>query len=138
MPLDAAQQAADRQVRVYTIGFGTSNPGQMVCSPEQVGSDSFRGGGGFGGFGNFGGGGGGNFRRFLIIDEETLQGIADMTGGAYFRAENAEQLLNVFLELPTQIILQKEALEMSVIFSALGTIFATIGVVLSLLWNRFP
>ena len=27
LPLDAAQQAADRGVRVYTIGFGTANPG---------------------------------------------------------------------------------------------------------------
>ncbi len=47
LPLDAAQQAADRQVRVYTIGFGTTEPGEMVCTQQQLGSDVF--GGGFGG-----------------------------------------------------------------------------------------
>jgi Ca-activated chloride channel family protein len=79
-PLDAAQQAADRQVRVYTIGFGTTEPIEMVCSQRQLGSDIFGGsvGGGGGGFG----GGGGNFRRFLVIDEPTLQGVAEITGGS--------------------------------------------------------
>ncbi|MFQ5421573.1 MAG: hypothetical protein ACE5EY_14560, partial [Anaerolineae bacterium] len=107
------------------------------------GSDAFGGrfGGGFGG-GGFGGGGfgggGGGFRRFLIIDEPTLQAVAAATGGAYFRAENADQLLEVFLDLPTQIILQKETRELSVVFSTLGGIFAGVALALSLMWNRFP
>lgn len=138
-PLDAAQQAADRQVRVYTIGFGTDEIPEMVCSQAQLGGDLFGGGFGGGGFGGgFGGGGGGNFRRFLVIDEETLQGVADMTGGEYFRAESADQLLEVFQDLPTQIILQKEALEISVFFAALGAILVTAAVFLSLKWHRYP
>jgi Ca-activated chloride channel family protein len=52
-PIDAAQQAADRQVRVFTVDFGTTVPGPMVCTPQQLSSDVL-GGGGFG----FGGGGG--------------------------------------------------------------------------------
>ena len=138
-PLDAAQKAVDRRVRIYTIGFGTDDPGQMVCSPEQTGSDSF--GRGFRGGGGFSGGGGGGFggwRRFVVIDEETLQGVADMTGGEYFRAENADQLLDIFLNLPTRIALQEETLEISVFFLALGTIFAMMAITLSLLWHRFP
>jgi len=144
LPLAAAQQAADRQVRVYTIGFGTTEPQQMVCTPEQLGSDAFNGrfggggGGNFGGGGFGGGGGGGNFRRFLILDEPTLQGMADLTGGEYYRAENAEQLYEVFVDLPTEFVLQKERLEISVIFSILAAIFATIAVALSLMWHRFP
>lgn len=139
LPLDAVQQAADRQVRVYTIGFGTSNPGDMVCTQQQLGSDIFGGGFGSGRFGGgFGGGGGGNFRRFLVIDEPTLQAMADMTGGAYYRAENADQLLDVFLDLPNQVVLQKESLEISVLFSALGVVLIMIAVGLSLKWNRFP
>lgn len=136
-PLDAAQQAADRRVRVYTIGFGTSEPGPMVCAPQQLGPGNF--GDGFsGGFGGGFAGGGGNFRRFLVIDEPTLQAVADLTGGAYFRAENADQLLDVFLNLPTQITLQKQTLEISVLFSTLAAIFVTLAVGLSLTWNRFP
>ena len=136
-PLDAAQQAADRRVRIYTIGFGTLEPGQMVCTQQQMGSDIFSGGFGGRGFGG-GGFGGGGFRRFLVIDESTLQAVAELTGGAYFRAESADQLLEIFLDLPTQIILQKETIEISVIFSAVGAILAGIAVALSLRWNRFP
>lgn len=135
-PLDAAQQAADRHVRVYTIGFGSQNPQQLVCTPEQLGGDVFNGfGGGFGG-GSFGGGG--NFRRFLVLDEDTLQSMADITGGAYYRAENAEQLYDVFVNLPNEIVLQKERLEISVAFSILGALVAVIAIVLSVIWYRFP
>lgn len=138
-PLDAAEIAADRQVRVYTIGFGTTDPEQMVCTPAQLGSDAFGGsfgGGGFGGPSSFGGGGG--FRRFLLLDEDTLRGMADMTGGEYYRAENAEQLYDVFLDLPNELVLQKEFLEISAFFAVLGAVFMTLAFVLSLLWYRFP
>ena len=135
-PLDAAQQAADRRVRVYTIGFGTTEPGPMVCSQQQLGTDALEGG--FRG-GGFGGGGGGNFRRFLLLDESTLQAVADLTGGSYFRAESADQLLDIFLSLPTKIVLQKETTEISVIFSTLGAILVMVAVSLSLLWfGRLP
>ena len=136
-PLDVAEQAAGRQVRLYTIGFGTTEYSEMVCTQEQLGSDSFSGG--FGGsFGGGFGGGGRDFSRFLFIDEPTLQAMADVTGGSYFRAENADQLYEVFNDLPTQIVLQKETREISVVFVALGAIFVAAAVTLSLLWNRFP
>jgi len=143
LPVDAAEQAVDRQVRIYTIGFGTTEYSQMVCTREQLGSDAFgpgsgRGfGGGFGGFGRFGGGEG-DFRRYLLIDEPTLQAVADMTGGSYFRAENADQLYEVFRDLPTQITLQKQTTEISVLFSTLGALFTLVAVALSFTWNRFP
>jgi len=142
-PLQAAAYAADRRVRVYTIGFGTTNPGAMVCSRTQLGSDVFGNqfGGGFGGGfdGNFGGGGfGGGIRRFLLIDEPTLQAIADTTGGEYYRAEDAKQLLDVFLNLPTKIVLQEEHLEISVFFAIFGAILGSAAVGLSLWWNRYP
>jgi len=136
-PLDAAQNAADRQVRIYTIGFGTTEFSEMVCSQAQLGSDFFGNDFGSGFFGGFGGGGR-NFRRYLLLDEPTLRGIADITGGSYFRAENADQLFNVFLNLPNKIVLQEENLEISVLFSTLGGIFILLAISLSLLWNRFP
>jgi Ca-activated chloride channel homolog len=134
-PLDAAQQAADRGIRVYTIGFGTDNPGRMVCSRAQLGGNVYGGGfgGGFGG--NFGGGG--NIRRFLIIDEGTLQAVAELTGGEYYRAESANQLNEVFRELPAHMVLQKQEIEISVAFAALGALLATVAVVLSLWWHRY-
>ena len=141
-PLDAAQQAAERQLRVYTIGFGTTEPEQMICTAEQLGSDAFSenfGGGNFGG-GGFGGGGfgGGGFRRFLVLDEPTLQGMADLTGGEYYRAEDAEQLYDVFVNLPNEFVLQKDRVEISVIFAVIGGILGIIAVALSLWWYRYP
>ena len=137
LPIDAAQQAVDRQVRIYTIGFGTTNPGRMVCTRAQLGGDVFRGGGGFPS-GGFSGGGGGNFRRYVMLDEPMLRAVAEMTGGEYFQAENADQLLKVFADLPSHVVLQTERRELSVLFSALAALLATAGVALSLQWNRFP
>lgn len=145
-PLFAAEQAADRRVRVYTIGFGTTDPTEMVCSPEQAGADfivdqfggaSVTGITPSGGFGNSGAGIGG-FRQFLVIDEPTLQTIADRTGGQYYRAEDAEQLVDVFLQLPAQIALQDEELEITVALAALGALLTIAAVALAAVWNRFP
>ena len=135
-PIAAAKQAADRGVRIYTIGFGTDDPGRMTCTQAQMGSDVF--GGGFG-FGNFDPDNAPrDIRRFLVIDEETLQGVADSTGGSYFRAENADQLLEIFLDLPSRVSLQKERIEISAFFALLAALFVAGAMALSLRWNRFP
>lgn len=137
-PVEAAQQAVDRHVRVYTIGFGTTNPTSMVCTREQLGGEAFGGdvGGGFGGGG--GGGGGPGARSFLVIDEPTLTQVAEMTGGTFHKAEDAAQLQKVFTELPRQVELQEREREVSVAFAALGLLLAAAAVGLSLAWNRSP
>jgi Ca-activated chloride channel family protein len=138
-PLAAAQQAADRRVRVYTVGFGTTHPGPMVCTTQQLGSDALAGED-FGFGRRFGGGfgGGGGFRRFQLLDEPTLQGIARLTGAAYYRAESADQLLGVFRGLPTQIVFQKQDSEVTVVFLVLAAACMVAALGLSLRWNRFP
>ena len=60
-----------------------------------------------------------------------------MTGGSYYRAEDAEQLVKVFRNLPTQIALQEQEIEVSVIFAAVGAVLASAAVWLSLAWNRY-
>jgi Ca-activated chloride channel family protein len=146
-PVEAAKQAVDRHVRVYTIGFGTTNPTSMVCTREQLGGEAF-GGGGFGGGGGGGGGGfggtggpdagGGGGRSFLVIDEPTLTQVAEMTGGTFHKAEDASQLQKVFTELPRQVELQEREREISVVFAGLGLLLAAAAVTLSLRWNRSP
>jgi Ca-activated chloride channel family protein len=136
LPLDAAQQAVDRGIKVYTIGFGTANGGEFPsCGQQYQGSEPFGfGGGGFGG-GGFGGGGGG-FRRG--IDEDTLKQVADMTGGSYHSAESASELEKVFQQLPTYLITKHATTEISVIFAAIGALLAGLGMVLSLIWHPLP
>ena len=137
-PLVAAEQAAARHIRVYTIGFGTTEPAPVVCNVGQLGrdipSDAPIDVGGDPGFGGGGGGGGG--RRFLQIDEPTLQAVAKMTGGEYFRAADAEQLDTVFGDLPREVETQHRQEEITVLFVLLGALLATAAIGLSMAWNR--
>lgn len=135
-PLEATQQAADRGVRVYTIGFGTAFGGEFVgCSPRFQGNEPFGGGQQFGGRPG-GGGGGGRFRRG--IDEETLKQIANMTGGTYYSAESGSELTSVFQNLPTNIIVKHDVEEVSFIFTAIGALLAAVSISLSMLWRPLP
>ncbi|HLE13806.1 MAG TPA: VWA domain-containing protein [Anaerolineales bacterium] len=131
LPLDAAQQAVDRGIRIYTIGFGTENGSVMDCG------DQFWGGGAFGGGQQFQGDPfGGGFRRG--IDETTLKQISEMTGGDYYSATSAGELQSVFQSLPTYLITRQETMEISVAFAALGALLAAFAIFLSLLWHPLP
>jgi Ca-activated chloride channel family protein len=132
-PVTAAGQAAARRVRIFTIGFGTTNPSQMVCTADQIS-------GGDPGFGSFprGGGGFGGSRRYQEIDEDALTKVADATGGRYFRAQDADQLSDVLGDLPRDIGLHKENVEITVWFVLAGMLLAFTGVGLALWWNRGP
>ena len=124
-PLEAAQQAADRGLRVYTIGFGTENGSPQFADPGGFGGG--RGGGQFGGRG---------FRRG--IDEATLKQIADLTGGRYYAASSANELLKVFQSLPTNLITKHEVTEISVVFAAGGALLVALALALALRWNPLP
>ena len=130
-PISAAIQASERGIRVYTIGFGTTNNSSpMNCGDQFQENDQF--GGGFGQpFG--GGGGGGGFRR--EIDEETLTAIADMTGGTYYAATSAGELDSVFQNLPTYLIVTKEETEIGALFTALAALLIVIAMLLSFRWH---
>jgi len=127
-PLAAAQLSADRGVRVYTIGFGTDHNN----TPPNCGFQ-FESGDRFGANGGGGGGGGGGFRR--EIDEETLKQVADMTGGSYHLAASADELQEVFRNLPTQLITVVETTEISVLFVVIGALLAVLAITLSLIWH---
>lgn len=126
LPLDAAQQAVDRGIRVYTIGFGTEQGGVMDCNDGFGRNDSF------GGFGF----GGGYYRRG--IDEPTLKQIAEMTGGSYYSASSADELNSVFQALPSYLVTRNETTEISIAFTAIGALLAAIAIILSLLWHPHP
>ena len=132
-PLDAAQQAADRGIRVYPIGFGTdANESIPNCGQSSFGGGDPFGGGRGQGFGG-GGGGFGGFRRG--IDEDTLKQVADLTGGKYYSAVNAEELNNVFKNLPVSIITKHETMEVSVFLTGAAVLLALLAISLSMLWQ---
>ena len=122
LPVDAAQQATARGVRVYTIGFGTADPGDSVpCGQQLIGREP---------------GDSGGFRR--AIDEPTLRAIADATGGTYYPADSADELNKVLQNLPTNLITKHEVLEISVAFAALGALLVALAILLGQAWRPLP
>jgi Ca-activated chloride channel homolog len=132
-PVTAAKQAAARKLRIYTIGFGTTEPAPFVCSPDQIGSGAF-GGNGFGQPRGFGGFGGGRFNQGL--DEDALTQVATITGGKYFQAKDAKALSSVLMDLPSSIVLQHKRTELTVWFALAGALLVLVAVTLSQWWNR--
>jgi Ca-activated chloride channel family protein len=137
-PLDAAQEAADRGLRVYTIGFGTAEGGPLggVCAQQFLGREpNF--GGGFGGGGiNGGGPNGGGFRRG--IDDATLMQIAQLTGGKYYPAESAGDLEQVFASLPMTLVVKHETIEVGAAFVAASGLLTGLGLLLGRRWRPLP
>jgi Ca-activated chloride channel family protein len=131
-PVQAAHVAAARGVRVYPIGFGTTNPTTMVCTPEQLGGTMF-------GPLRPGGFGGGAARRgFLVADEETLRQVASITGGTYFSATRADQLQGVLADLPRHVEVQHRTIEVSVALAALATVLVLFSMWAAVRWSTFP
>jgi Ca-activated chloride channel homolog len=131
-PAKAAEAAAVRGVRVFTIGFGTTTPSQMACTGQQAGG--WAGGGPRGGFG--GGSGGGAGRNPRIIDEATLQTVAEITGGEYYKAESADQLQGALADLPNHVTVVRKHIDIASWFAGAGGLLVAVAVGLSLWWNR--
>ncbi|HLX34970.1 MAG TPA: VWA domain-containing protein [Candidatus Limnocylindrales bacterium] len=138
-PQQAAQEAATRGIRTYTIGFGTPQGGQLdpTCATQFLGREpgNFPGFGG-GAFGGQFGGGGNGFRRG--IDDQALMQIATTTGAKYYPAESASQLEGVFASLPVSLIFKHEVVELSVAFTGVGGVLAAIAVLLGRRWRPLP
>jgi Ca-activated chloride channel family protein len=130
-PQTAAKEAAERGVRVFTIGYGTDNPAPLACSSGQFGG--FGGfGGGFGGFGGQGGGEG----NPLDADYGALMQISHTTGGTFYRAQDADELSRALAKLPAAFTIVREHLDIASWFAAAGGLLIAAALALSLWWNR--
>ncbi len=106
-PLDAARMAADRGVKVYTVGIGTVD-GEII---------------GFEGW-----------SMRVRLDEETLKTIAQKTAAEYFYAGTAQDLKKVYQSLSSRLTLEKKETEVSALFALAGALLALLAGGLSLLW----
>jgi Ca-activated chloride channel family protein len=110
-PLDAAKMAAERGVRVFTVGLGSA----------QGGMAGFEGG----------------WSIYMRFDEETLRAVADVTKGEYFSASTATELKKVYKALNTRFTLEKKETEITALFTALSAVFSLAAAGFSLVWfNR--
>jgi Ca-activated chloride channel homolog len=131
-PQTAAKEAADRGVRVYTIGYGTDTPAPLECSSSQFGGF---GGGGLGG-GGFGGGGFGGAGNPLVADYGTLMQISKITNGTFYRAANASQLSRALARLPAAFTIVREHVDLASWFAIAGGLLIAAAMALSLWRNR--
>lgn len=107
---EAAQMAADRGVRVYTVGVGTVD-GEII---------------GFEGW-----------SMRVRLDEESLKEVASTTQGEYFYAGTAENLKQVYESLSTRLTVEKKETEIAGLLALLASLLVMVSAGLSLLWfNR--
>lgn len=131
-PVTAAEQAAARGLRVYTIGFGTDTPTTASCTADQIAGGAAAAGPG-GGTGASAGGRGGQNQE---IDEDTLTAVADATGGQYVRAQDAQQLTDVLTGLPSSLVVVHEEREITSWFVAGAVALLLVGLGLAAWWGR--
>lgn len=112
LPLDAAREAIDRGVRIYTIGMGTEETTNM--SYYGIGSR-------------------------VQLDEYTLKQVAEKTDGLYFNAITESDLGKIYQNLSTQLVFDTEQTELTVVLTGLAVVLVIIAGIISLLWfNRLP
>ena len=105
-PVEAAKQLARAHITLYTIGIGT-NSGALVPGTLEVAG----------------------------IDENALRAYAQITGGAYSRAEDATQLREALTALGRTTTFEKTSVDLSLPFAVLGA-FLMAAAFLSELWTK--
>jgi Ca-activated chloride channel family protein len=111
-PLQVAKLAADRGVRVYTIGVGSEQGTILHIQGRSVRTR---------------------------LDETTLKQISNMTDGDYFNASNENDLRSIYDNLGSTTVLRAEKTEITYLFTAGAIVASVLAGLLSLLWfNRLP
>ncbi|MET7395116.1 VWA domain-containing protein [Dactylosporangium sp. NPDC005572] len=111
-PADAAALAAELGVPIDAIAFGTAG--------GTITSDS----------------GGG---QPVPVDGQTLQAVADATGGAYFAAGNADELRAAYADIGSMVGFETEVQDVSARFIGIGLVLAVLAAAASLFWfARLP
>lgn len=109
-PIEAARMAADRGVRIFTLGIGTTD-GEILNA--------------------------GGWSMRVSLDEETLKEIARLTKGEYFYADNATALANIYKKLNFRLAVEKREMEIAPFCAAAAAVLSLLSAILSMKWfNR--
>ena len=111
-PMAAAQAAANQGVRIYTVGLGSAAGTTVTVN---------------------------GFQLHTQLDAATLQGISQVTDGTYYGATDAQQLLSIYDNLDTGLVLQPQLTEITSLFAGASLLLLIAGALTSLLWlGRLP
>jgi len=109
-PIEAAKMAAERGVRVFTVGIGTTKG-------EILGSEGWS--------------------MRVKLDEDALKNIAQATHAEYFFADNSTDLTKIYESLNTRLSLETKQTEITALLAAAAAALSLISAFLSVLWfNR--
>lgn len=106
-PLKVAKLAAERGVRVHTVGFGTKEGGPVDFDGMAV---------------------------YMQFDEAALKAIAGITEGQYSHAGSAGDLHKIYRDLTAKLVLERSETEVTAFFAAAAALFALVAAMLSMLW----
>jgi Ca-activated chloride channel family protein len=106
-PVEAARMAAERGVKVYTIGVGTEN-GEILV--------------------------GDGWSMRVRLDEESLRGIANVTGGEYFYAGTAPDLKKIYQGLHSKLALETREIEVTALLAGVAAALMLLAAGLSVFW----
>jgi Ca-activated chloride channel family protein len=106
-PLTAARMAADRGVRIFTVGFGSAKSARVDVD---------------------------GWSMDVGFDEDSLKEIASITRGDYFHANTAAGLNSIYQDLSSRLVVERKETEMTAIFTAVAALLSLVAVMLSALW----
>jgi Ca-activated chloride channel family protein len=106
-PLQVANMAANRGVRVFTVGFGRAEGGMASID---------------------------GYSMYMAFDEATLKAIAETTRAEYFHASTGDELGKVYDALTARFELERNRTEVTALVAALASAFVVAGGALSLWW----
>jgi Ca-activated chloride channel family protein len=105
--MDAAKMAADRGIKIYTVGIGTKEG-------DTIGFEGWS--------------------MRVRLDEETLKQVAMATRAEYFYAGTAVDLKKVYQSLGTRLSAQKKETEVTALFAGVGALLMLLAATLSVWW----
>ena len=106
-PIEVAQTAIERGVRVFAVGLGTEEGATIEID---------------------------GFNLFTQLNEPVLQEIALLTEGVYFRIEDIDDVPLVYEELETEFLVESREVEVTSAVGGVSALLLLVGGALSLLW----
>ena len=111
-PLELAEEAARNGIKIFTVGIGTPEGTVLQIQGRNV---------------------------FTFLDEATLKGMADLTGGRYFNAQDETDLREIYDDLSRERVIESRETEITFAFAAVALVFSMMAGGLGLIWfNRLP
>ncbi|HEU0073381.1 MAG TPA: VWA domain-containing protein [Dehalococcoidia bacterium] len=111
-PLELAQEAAQAGIKIYTVGIGTPEGTVLQIQGRNV---------------------------FTRLDEATLKGMAELTGGRYFNAQDESDLREIYDDLARERVIENKETEVTFAFAGAALALSMVAGGLGLVWfNRLP